>query len=428
MGFFFARAAFAEGCADGVEGLREVEAVKGAARDKAGVFFGSVPFLPGGAVVGFAFTGNDLADGQSVFVRELEIALVVRRYGHDRAVAVSPEDVVGHPYFQRLAVDGVDDVTPGRHAFFLHRCHVCFGDGTRFAFGNKGGKGGIVGGGSGRQRVFGGNRQIGRAKQGVGAGGEDLHVVLVGAEAGAAVCTQGKAHVHAARFANPVALHGFDALRPAVQRVQVAQQFFGVVGDAEVVHRNLALLYQRTAAPAAAVNDLFVGKHGLVHRVPVHRAVFAVYQPFFKETGKQPLLPAVVVGLAGGEFARPVDGKAERFQLVFHVVDVAVGPGGGRDLVVHRRVFRRHAEGVPAHRLQHVFAAHPLVAGDNVADGVVAHVPHVQAAGRIGEHRQAVEFFARGVSHGAERLVFFPGFLNGGFECLRLILRLHGVS
>ena len=428
MGFFFARAERLQLFADGVEGGGVVKAVAVAAVDEAGVFFGGVPFVPLRVVVAFTLAGNDLADGQVVFVGELEVAFVMRGYGHDGAVAVSPEDVVGHPYFQRLTVDGVDDVSSGRHTFFLHRRHVCFGDGSGLAFVDEGGKRRVIDGGSGRQRVFGGNGEVGRAKQGVGAGGEDLHVVLVGAEAGAAVCTQGKAHVHAARFANPVALHGFDALRPAVEGVQIAQQFFGVVGDAEVVHRNLALLYQRAAAPAAAVNDLFVGKHGLVHRIPVHRAVFAVYQPFFKETGKQPLLPAVVVGLAGGEFARPVDSKAERFQLVFHVVDVAVGPGGGRDLVVHRRVFRRHAEGVPAHRLQHVFAAHPLVAGDDVADGVVAHVPHVQAAGRIGEHRQAVEFFARGVSHGAERLVFFPGFLDGGFEGLRLILRLHGVS
>ena len=384
--------------------------------------------MPLCAVVAFAIAGDDLTDGQTVFVGELEVAFVMRGHGHHRAVAVAPEDVVGDPHFQRFAIDGVGDVAPGRHPFFFHRCHVGFGDGACLAFIDEGGKGGIVGSGGGRQRVFGGDRQIGRAIEGIGAGGEDLHGVLVGGEAVAAVVAQGEAHGHAARFAYPVALHGFDALRPAVEGVQIAQQFFGVVGDAEVVHRDVALFHQRAAAPAASVDDLFVGKYGLIHGIPVDSAVFAVNQPFLEEAGEEPLFPAVVVGFAGGEFARPIDGKAERFQLVFHVVDVAVGPGGGRDLVVHRRVFRRHAEGVPAHRLQHVFAAHPLVAGDNVADGVVAHVPHVQAAGRIGEHRQAVEFFARGVSHGAERLVFFPGFLNGGFEGLRLILRLHGVS
>ena len=359
---------------------------------------------------------------------KFEVAFVVPRHGHDRTVAVAPENVVGDPHFQCFATERVDDVAPGRHPFFFHGGDIRLGDGSGLAFVNEGGKRRVINGGSGCQRVFGGNGKVGRAKQGIGTGGIDLHVLDVIRQARAAVVAQGEADGHAARFANPVALHGFDALRPAVECIEVAQQFFGVVGDAEVVHRDVAFFDERATAPATAVDDLFVSKHGLVHRVPVHRAVFAVNQPFFKETGKEPLLPAVVVGLAGGEFARPVDGETERFQLGFHVVDVAVRPGGGRDLVVHRRIFRRHAEGVPAHRLQHVFAAHPLVAGDDVADGVVAHVPHVQAAGRIGEHRQAVEFFARGVSHGAERLVFFPGFLNGGFECLRLILRLHGVS
>ena len=244
----------------------------------------------------------------------------------------------------------------------------------------------------------------------------------------AAVVAQGEADGHAARFANPVALHGFDALRPAVQRVEVAQEFFGVVGDAEVVHRDFAFFDERAAAPAAAVNDLFVGKHGLVHGVPVDGAVFAVNQPFLEEAGEEPLFPAVVVGFAGRDFARPVNGKAQRFQLVFHVVDVAVCPGGGSDLVVHRRVFSGHPEGVPAHRLQHVFAAHPLVAGDDVANGVVAHVPHVQAAGGIGEHRQAVEFFTRRVGFHCKGAVLRPAFLDGGFEGLRLVMRLHGVS
>ena len=282
LGFFFAGAEGLQFFADSIEGGGVVEAVAVAAVNEAGVFFGGVPFVPGGTVVGFAVAGDDLADGQLVFVRKFKVAFVMRGDCHDCAVAVAPEDIVGYPYFQRLAIDGIDNVAPGRHPFFFHRRHVCFGDRARLAFIDKGGERGVIGGGSGRQRVFGGDRQIGRAKQGIGAGGEDLHAVLFRREAVAAVFAQGEAHVHAARFANPVALHGFDALRPAVERVQIAQQFFGVVGDAEVVHRDFAFFDERTAAPAAAVNDLFVGKHGLVHRVPVHRAVFAVNQPFFE--------------------------------------------------------------------------------------------------------------------------------------------------
>ena len=40
--------------------------------------------------------------------------------------------------------------------------------------------------------------------------------------------------------------------------------------------------------------------------------------------------------------------------------------------------------------MQHVVAIHPHVAGQGVADGVVAHVPHVERARRIGQHLEHV--------------------------------------
>ena len=71
-----------------------------------------------------------------------------------------------------------------------------------------------------------------------------------------------------------------------------------------------------------------------------------------------------------------------RLELAAHGGDVVVGPGAGMDLLVHRRVLGRQAEGVPAHRVQHVEAARPLVARDHVAHRVVAHVAHVDAPRR----------------------------------------------
>jgi uncharacterized pyridoxal phosphate-containing UPF0001 family protein len=65
------------------------------------------------------------------------------------------------------------------------------------------------------------------------------------------------------------------------------------------------------------------------------------------------------------------------------------------DLVLHRGVLGRHAEGVPAHRVQHVEAAGALVARDDVAHRVVAHVAHVDAPRRIGEHFEHVVLSAR---------------------------------
>ena len=56
---------------------------------------------------------------------------------------------------------------------------------------------------------------------------------------------------HALTLANPVLLHQAHALGPAGQLVlHMLQQFFGVVGDLEVVPRDLTLLDDRTSAPA----------------------------------------------------------------------------------------------------------------------------------------------------------------------------------
>ena len=63
--------------------------------------------------------------------------------------------------------------------------------------------------------------------------------------------------------------------------------------------------------------------------------------------------------------------------------------------VLHRRVLGRHAEGVPAHRVQHVEAARALVARHDVAHRVVADVAHVDAPGRVREHLEHVVFGPR---------------------------------
>ena len=191
-------------------------------------------------------------------------------------------------------------------------------------------------------------------------------------------------------LADPVGLHGLHALGPARQLVEVGQQFFRVLGDAEVVAGDLALFHQRAGAPAAAVDHLFVGQHGLVHRVPVHHLRLLVGDAFFQHAQEQPLVPLVIVGLAGGDLARPVDAQPQRLQLLLHVGDVVVSPLRGRHLVLDGGVLGGQAEGIPAHGLQHAVAAHLVPAGEHVADGVVAHMAHVQLARRVGEHGQAV--------------------------------------
>ncbi|MNH11884.1 hypothetical protein D3C79_714120 [compost metagenome] len=360
-----------QGGFDGVEGAGEVQAVELAGVDQLAVLaIGGLPLAADFIASAGAHHG---LDRQVVLVGELEVALVVGRHGHDGAIAVVHQHVVGDPYRQLLAGQRVLDQQGSGHALLLLGGHVGFGNAAALALVDERLQRRVALGGLGGQRVFGGDGDVGGAHQRVGTGGEDLEGAFV-ADAGQ---VERELHFHAARLADPVALHGLDLLRPARQLVEAFQQLVGVVGDAEVVHRDFALLDQRARTPATAVDDLFVGQYGLVRRVPVHGTVLAVDDAFLEQAGEQPLLPTVVVGLAGGDFTCPVDGQAQALELGLHVVDVFVGPLGRGDVVFHRRVFRGHAESVPAHRLQDVLAQHALVAGNHVTDGVVAHVAHV---------------------------------------------------
>ena len=280
--------------------------------------------------------------------------------------------------------------------------------------------------GGGGQRMLGGDGQIGGAHQGVGAGGVNLDVVgMAFRQPLAAVLGYLKTHGHAARFADPVALHGFDLLRP-IQAFQIVEQRFGVIGDFEVVHRDFALFHHRARSPAAPVDHLLVGQHGLIDRIPVYRAEFFVNHAFFKQLGKQELLPAVILGRAGGQLALPVDAETQAFELAAHIGDVFVSPFGRRGAVFQRRVFGGHAEGVPTHRLHHVKAVQKFEAGKDVADGVVAHMPHMQLAAGVGKHGKTIKFGFGRVFFGMKDATLRPRLLRGRFGERRLVVLLHG--
>ena len=213
------------------------------------------------------------------------------------------------------------------------------------------------------------------------------------------------------RAADPVALHDAHFLRPAVERVDRVEQVLRVVADGEEPLRQFALFDQCAASPAAAVDHLLVGEHGIVDRIPVHLRLLAFDQPRREEVEEHRLLMFVVIGIAGRDLARPVQRQSHRLQLRLHLRDVLVGPGLGMDLALHRRVLRRHAERVPAHRVQHREAARAFVARHHVAHRVVAHVPHMDAPRRVGEHLQHVVFRARVVVLRGEDGLIVPGLL-----------------
>ena len=189
------------------------------------------------------------------------------------------------------------------------------------------------------------------------------------------------------------------------------QQILGKFGDAEVPLRHFPLLDQCARAPAATVDHLLVGEHGAIDRVPVHLAELALHQTRAQEVDEHLLLVLVVGRIAGRDLARPVERKPHRLELRLHRRDVLVGPCLGMDLALHGGVLRRQAERVPAHGMEHVEPHGAFVARDHVAHGVVAHVPHMDAPRRIGEHLEHVVFLARVVVAGGEDVPLVPHLL-----------------
>src|SRR3989454_433606 len=154
---------------------------------------------------------------------------------------------------------------------------------------------------------------------------------------------------------------------------------------------------------------VLVGEDGLAGGAPVDGRALPVCEPALEHADEDELLPFIVIGLTGIDLAIPVVGEPELLELGAHVVDVLVGPDRGVNAVLDGRVLGGQAEGVPAHRVEHVEAAHRLVAGEEGADRVVAHVTHVNAPGRARKHLEAVELRAARVFGDAELLPLLPG-------------------
>ena len=257
---------------------------------------------------------------------------------------------------------------------------------------------------------------VGRAEQRVRPGGVDGDPVFGGGF---------EDHLRAGGFADPVALHLLDSLRP-VQLVEVVEQPLGVFGDPEhpLLHRTP--LHRMVAAFAAPVDHLFVGEHGPQRRTPVDRHFVEVGQPLFVELHEDPLGPLEVVRIGGVDLAIPVIAEAERLDLAAEVVDVLLRGhrrmGSGLDGVL----FRGQSERVPPHRMKHVEIAHPLVAAEDVGRGVSLGMADVQPRpGGIGEHIQRVELRPGVEIDRPERVVLLPVLLPFLLDRGKIVFACH---
>ena len=336
------------------------------------------------------------------------------RYGHDGAGAVFIKDIVRDPDRHSFAGERMDGIAAGEHAQLFRRfrravdvvlvLHL-FNEsadliGLRIAFDQLRHEG-----------MFRREHHVGDAVHRVHAGRVD-----------------GDRIVHAFHFegelrargtADPVALHRLDAFRPARHMIEISQQTVRVGGDLQEPLGQVFLHHRRLAAPAAAFFDLFIGEHRVAALAPVDLRFFFVGKASLVENFKQFLGMLVIIFAAGEHLPVPVVGQPQLFLLAGHIVDIGIRPFRRRDAVLDRGVFRRHAESVKSHGMDHIEALHLLEAGDHIADGIVSYMAHVQIAGGIREHLQYVILFLIRVFPDRESVRFLPDLLPFLFDLLR---------
>src|SRR6266481_3094736 len=131
-------------------------------------------------------------------------------------------------------------------------------------------------------------------------------------------------------FADPIALHGDDAVGPgAFKFFQIFKELIGVVSGLQKPLFDFAGLDEGVfVAPAvAAVDDLLVGQHGAAFGTPVDAALFSIGEATLEHAQKKPLIPTIVLGIAGGDFAPPIVTKPEAAQHALKFVNVVTSPG-----------------------------------------------------------------------------------------------------
>ena len=133
-----------------------------------------------------------------------------------------------------------------------------------------------------------------------------------------------------------------------------------------------------SAPLALAVHDFFIGQHRPQCGTPVDGHFGDIGQTTFVQLEKDPLSPAVVVRIAGRYLTVPVIREAKSLNLTPEGLNIALGGLSWMGSGFNSVLFGGQPERVPAHRMQDVKAAHPLVAGQNIGRRVALRMADMQ--------------------------------------------------
>ena len=307
---------------------------------------------------------------------------------HDRTGAVVHQHVISNPDRNFLARERIDRVMTGRDSCFraIVRDAVFFVFRLRFL--DVGGELGVRARETLGERVLGCEHYERGTVDGVESGGEDAdRVVPIGA-----IGAIGEREVDpgAFRAANPILLERQDRRRPSLQRLHRLEELVSVIRDPEKPLFELFGNHFGIAPPTAPIDHLLVGKHGSVDGTPIHSRLFSVGEVLLPHLDEEPLIPPVVLRVARRKLPLPCVRKAQPSELGLHVLDIRSSPILRMLAVFEGGVFRRQTERVPPDGMKHIESAHLLEARDDISNGVVAHMPHMDFARRVGQHFEAV--------------------------------------
>ncbi len=335
----------------------------------------------------FAFPGHDSRDRQAEFLRELEVPLVVARYGHDGARAVVHQHVVRDPDRDRLPGGRVPAVPPGEHAGLglvrLLAGHEISGRGFlpvrlhRFPL--------LIRHKQIHGWMLGCQHHEGGAEDRVGARGEHPDGVRLvpgsyrlrvhGLGTGLAG-NQRESQLRPLAPPDPVPLRLGGGLGP-VDPVQVVQEALGVLRNGEEPLGDLPLLHGCVTPLTEPSHHLLVGQDGHAGGTPVHRCFLSLRQTGLEELKEDPLGPAIVRRIRGVYGVIPVEHPADPAKLASEVRHVLRNKVHGVDPHLQREVLGVDSERVEADGLEDVLSPQPLVAAVHVRAGEGVDVPHV---------------------------------------------------
>jgi len=162
-------------------------------------------------------------------------------------------------------------------------------------------------------------------------------------------------------------------------------------------------------ALAEAVDDLLVGEHRAERGAPVDGDLRLVGQAALEHLEEDPLRPPHVPRVSGVDLACPVVAEAEHLELPAKGRDVLCGRLARARVRRDRVLLGGETEGVPAHRVQDVGAAHAREPRHDIGGRVPLGVADVEPGPRrVREHVEDVELLFALAAPGTKGLALLP--------------------